>query len=372
MKIKKISARTIKTSRGTPTIEVTINSSSASAPEGKSRGSHETKPYRISLKQSIQDINSLEKKELPEINSFNDLKKIEAHIIKTFNLKQPQDFGANALFALEAAVLKALAHSRKKQLWQVINPRARRIPRPIGNAIGGGKHSSKFKKHPNIQEFLLIPKGTSFKEQLTIMKATYKKIGALLKTKKINDEGAWQVPLKDEHVLSFLQQFRSQIDLGVDIAASSSKIKRTPQEINTLIRKYNIFYIEDPLPENAFKQFAKIHHNSQTLITGDDLTATHLSRLKKAVRTKAINAMIVKPNQNGSLLALKEIVQYCKRHNVKTILSHRSGETLDDTIADLAVGFGTDYIKTGIATKWREGKLKRLLKIEKHLNPRLS
>ena len=365
MIIKEVSAKAIKTSRGTPTIQVTVNSSSAAAPEGKSRGSHETPSYRKSLSQSIKDINSLQ--DLPTINSFSDLAKLESHITKTFNLKTPQHLGANTLFALEAAVLKALAKSQKKQLWQVLNSRAKKIPRPVGNAIGGGTHSSKYKKHPDIQEFLLIPKGKTFKEQLTTMNKTYKSLGSLLRTKKTNDEGAWQTPLSDEQVLELLQPFRKNVQLGIDVAASSSKRRRTPKEISSLIKTYNLFYVEDPLTENAFTQFAKISHSKKTLITGDDLTATQLPRLKTAIKKRSINAMIVKPNQNGSLISLKEIIQYCKRHGVKTILSHRSGETLDDTIADLAVGFGTDYIKTGIATKWREAKLNRLLKIEKQI-----
>ena len=366
MKIKEVSARAIKDSRNEKTIEVSVNGQKASAPEGKSTGKYETRIYRTSLKQSIKDINTLT---IPfDINSFSDLAKLESFLVKTFKLKNPQDLGANPLFALEAAILKALAKSKNKQLWQIINPRAKKLPRPVGNAIGGGRHSSQFKKHPSIQEFLLIPKGKSFKEQNKIMREAYKQIGALLKTKKTNDEGAWQTSLNDTQVLQLLQPFRKNVDLGLDIAASSSRKNRNPQEISELIKTYKLFYVEDPLKENAFDSFAKIHHDKKTLITGDDLTATHMNRLKKAARLKSINAMIVKPNQNGSLISLQKIIQFCKKHNIKTILSHRSGETLDTTIADLAVGFQTDFIKTGIATKWREAKLKRLLQIERQIS----
>jgi len=98
------------------------------------------------------------------------------------------------------------------------------------------------------------------------------------------------------------------------------------------------------------------------------LTATHFSRLKKAISLKSINAMIVKPNQNGSLLELKKIIDLCKKHKIKTILSHRSGETMDNSLADYAFAFQTDFIKCGISTKWREAKLKRLIQIENSIN----
>ena len=103
------------------------------------------------------------------------------------------------------------------------------------------------------------------------------------------------------------------------------------------------------------------------MIVGDDLTATQYNRAVGAIRTKSINAMIIKPNQNGSLLELKRIFGLCKKHGVATVLSHRSGETMDDALADYAVGFGADYIKCGVATKWREVKLKRLAEIEKKI-----
>jgi enolase len=103
-------------------------------------------------------------------------------------------------------------------------------------------------------------------------------------------------------------------------------------------------------------------------VVGDDLIATQIPRLKKAIKLKSINAIIIKPNQNGSLIELAEIFKICKTHNIKTIISHRSGETLDNALADYAVGFGADFIKCGISTKWREAKLKRLIEIEEILN----
>ena len=119
------------------------------------------------------------------------------------------------------------------------------------------------------------------------------------------------------------------------------------------------------MDEEDFKGFSKIHRSDSHLVVGDDLTVTHIDRLKKAIKLKSINAMIIKPNQNGSLIELAKIFKLCKKHSIKTILSHRSGETLDDALADYAVGFQADFIKCGVSTKWREAKLKRLVEIEK-------
>jgi enolase len=380
MIIKEVSAHQILDSRKQPTIEVVVNGCKASAPSGKSTGKYETKPYNKSLKNSINQINSLTN--LPNINSFSDLSKLEQHIKKQFKLKDAKQFGANSLFALESAILKALAKENKKRLWQIINQNAKKLPTPIGNAIGGGLHSSKFKTHPLFQEFLLIPKGISFKQKYKIMKSTYKKLKSILKSNKTNDEGALQTELNDEAVLSILQKFNDKINIGIDIASSSfyknnkysynlSKLSQKEQikHINELIKKYNLYYAEDPLQENDFQGFSKII-KSNCLIAGDDLTATHLNRLKKAIVNNSINAMIIKPNQNGSLIELAEIIKYCKKYNIKTILSHRSGETFDTSIADLAFAFQADFIKIGIATPYREAKLKRLVEIEKSISSR--
>ena len=212
-------------------------------------------------------------------------------------------------------------------------------------------------------------------ENIKIIKSIYKKLKNLIKANSINDEGAWQTSLSNEEILSLLSKFKD-IKIGLDIAAStfyknnsyiyeSKYLNKKAQifYINLIINKYNIFYIEDPLQEEDFEWFREIIKSSRHLIVGDDLTATQIPRLKKAIKEKSINAMIIKPNQNGSLIELKQIFQICKKHNVKTILSHRSGETLDNALADYAVGFGADFIKCGIATKWREAKLNRLIQI---------
>ena len=229
----------------------------------------------------------------------------------------------------------------------------------------------------------MIPNEKSFKENFERLTETYESLGRKLKTYKVNDEGAWECSLDEEQVLELLSSYK-EINIGIDTASSSffkkdkyhyKKIKRKNNEqinyIDYLINKFNIYYMEDPLQEEDFKGFSKIKRTSRNLIVGDDLTVTHIDRLKKAIKENSINSIIIKPNQNGSLMELKEIFEICRKNKIKTVMSHRSGETFDNALADYAVGFGADFIKCGIATKWREVKLNRLLEIERILDKRV-
>ena len=381
MILKRVRAKKIKDSRGEPTIEVSVNWRKSSAPAGKSKGAYETSPYMNSLDWNIKSINTTDFSEL-DVNSFDDLKLIENFIKNKLNLKDAKQFGANSLFALECATLKALAYESKKQLWEIINPKAKNLPVPVGNAVGGGVHSNN-ESRPTIQEFLIIPQKETIKENYKIMRDTHKEIKKILNAKSQNDEGAWETSREAEEILEILDDKFSDIKIGMDVAASSFYKERkycyknqilTEKfqiiYINSLIKRFDLFYVEDPLEEKDFEGFSKIYRSPNHLVVGDDLTATQIDRLKKAISKKSINAMIIKPNQNGSLLELKEIFEICRRNNIKTILSHRSGETLDSALADLAFGFQADFIKCGIATKWREVKLKRLCEIERSLKKR--
>ena len=384
MFIKEVSAKKIKDSRKNNTIEVSVNGCKASSPSGKSVGKYETPCYYRSLENSIKLINNLKELKNLRIRSFSDLDKVEGIIKKKFKFKDAKKFGANALFALESSILKALAKSEAAELWEVVNPDLKKnkakFPIPVGNAIGGGLHSHK-KNHPIIQEFLLIPNESSFSDNVRAMQITYDALGMILSSKKKNDEGAWETSLLDEQILSLLENFSKKTRLGIDQASSSlykdskynyGKVRYSRNQqilyINSLIGKHNIFYVEDPLMEEDFQGFSQIlKHNNSSLIVGDDLTVSHIDRLKKAIKTKAINAIIIKPNQNGSLLEIKKLFNFCKKKGIKTILSHRSGETLDNALADYAFAFQADYIKCGISTKFRESKLNRLIEIESFL-----
>ncbi|MDO8623607.1 MAG: hypothetical protein Q7R52_05145 [archaeon] len=394
MQIKEVSACEILDSRKEKTIMVSIKTNignfSASAPNGKSTGKYETKPYKKSLK---EDIETLEKfsdyfgKE--KFLEFDDLKKIE-EVVKG-------QIGANSLFALESCVLKAIAKEKKKQVWQLINTKAKKMPKLVGNVIGGGKHSAITSRKPDFQEFLLIPEIKYVFEAWDLNKNAKVDAEIILKSidenfsNKKNDEDAWIVSVNEKIVLEVLKDLTENawderkvfLDKGIDLAASSfckrkkyyylnPKLMRTEEEqldyLSNLIENFNLFYIEDPFSEESFESFAKLLKKfPNKLIVGDDLTATNIKRFEKAAKMKAISAIIVKPNQNGSLLDVKKIVEIAKKNNIKTVFSHRSGETEETILADLAFGFQADFFKCGITGKEREAKIKRLTEIEEGL-----
>ena len=276
--------------------------------------------------------------------------------------------------------------SQKKQVWEVIDPKASRFPRLVGNVVGGGKHSKTDKK-PDFQEFELIPDTKTIKEAYETNKRAKKEIESLLKKidkkfkSKKNDENAWVTSLTDKEVLEVLKNTR--LPMGLDVAAPSFYkrkkysydnpiFKRTQEEqlmyISNLIKNFNLLYVEDPFEEEDFESFAKLLKKfPDVLIVGDDLTVTNPKRLEKAIKKDSINAIIIKPNQIGSLLKVKEVVDMAKKKNIRTVFSHRSGETDETILADLAFGFEADFFKSGTEGDARAKKIKRLIEIEKGL-----
>jgi enolase len=373
MIIKKVGARSILDSRGEKTIEVSVNGCKASAPFGASRGKHEVISYKKSLINDIKIMNNLEVSKLPEIKKFNDLIGVE-RVVKS-------KIGGNTLFAFEAAILRALAKSLKKELYEVLG-KGRRIPKLLSNTIGGGAHSHvKNNKKPDFQEFLIIG---NKKQNIQ----AYKELKKILKSETRNDEGAMNTTLCNKHTIELISY--GDIEFGTDIAASSfySKGKynyKNPkrsltkqQQINfifELIKDYGLSYVEDPLNEEDFSGFAMLLKKakkikgagSKCLIVGDDLTTTNLKRVQKAIKLKSINGLIVKPNQIGSLIEVKKVCELCKNKGIKIIVSHRSGETNDSFIADLAIAIGAVMIKTSVIGKERLAKVNRLEKIGKKI-----
>lgn len=386
MEIKKVIAFEIEDSRKQPTIGVMVKTSKGKfwtyAPSGKSTGKYEVKPYARGIKTDIQTINSLDISKLNGflIEEFEDLLKLEKYVKK--------NLGGNSLFALEASILKALAYENGKELWEFLG--GKKIPYIVGNAIGGGLHS-KGKKgiKPDFQEFLFISEGKTAERRIYLNKKAYWLARKMLRTLSRNDEGAWETDLTNEQILGIMDEikriifdkYKERIEIGLDVAASSfykknryhyknpNKIlnkKGQIEYIRSLILKYNLFYVEDGLNETDFSGFRELN-KLKCFIVGDDLTTTNPERFKKAIRMRSINAIIVKPNQIGSLLKVKAVINLAKSHGIKTIISHRSGETIDDTIADLGVGWECDFIKCGISGKVRKAKLNRLMQIEKQL-----
>jgi len=392
MIIKKVIAKSIKDSRGEKTIQVIVKTGvfknfKTSAPTGLSTGKYEEKPYEKTLNEDIQFINHLldvkainevlvkYDKNLDNVNGLLILKEVEA-IIK-------HQIGANSLFAFEASLLKAFANEYNQELWQYLGGNNKlKIPISVGNVVEGGMHSNGIKdRKPDFQEFLFI-------SDIKTNAIAYKLLKLYLKSKKKSDEGAYVTDKSNEQVLDIMKEIRhgfrrkgKKVAIGLDIAANSFYkkdrycYKNNRQVLNKigqikyikkLIKKYELYYVEDPLNENDFSGFTSLN-KTNCFIVGDDLTTTNPSRLKRANGMKSINSIIVKPNQIGSLVDVKEVIDLAKQHNIRTIISHRSGETTDNTIADLGVGWGVDFIKAGIYGKVRKAKLDRLMEIEERL-----
>ena len=398
MQIKEISAKTIKNSRGEETIEVAVRTPLgvfvSSAPSGKSKGKNETLDYSDKITEIVNRFPHLQEKiSKVKFEEFKDLEEIEKVVTK-------KDFGANPLYALEVCLLKAVAAERGDELWQVVNERASRFPYPVGNCIGGGLHTAHFQgRKADFQEFLIIPRARKFADNFYIMKGCHKMCGESLKARSAlgtqNDEGAWSTSIDDNEILDVLNKARDEltemtgdkIEIGIDVAASTffedkmyhykntARVLTKEEQMENIIElmdKYRVGYVEDPLEEEDFDGFAmlrkKILDRLPALIVGDDLTVSNLKRFGQALVKKSVSAIIVKPNQNGSLWEIKKLVDYAKKYEKITVMSHRSGETMDYALADLAFGFQTEFIKTGIMGKEREMKLKRLVDIEKNLS----
>ncbi len=403
MYIKNLVPKIIRNSRGEKTIQLILETNrgkfSCSAPSGKSTGVHEVRAYNIrGLNWSYKMLKILcsrfERKDL-QWKKFEDLKELEK-IIKAFEAKF-SELGGNITYLLEATILKAIAAENKKELWEfLLEGKKPRMPMPVGNCIEGGLHSHLSKK-PDFQEFLLIPNEKTFSRAITKNIRAHEKARTLIrkyqKTRKIKkgDESGWQTNLTNEEVLKILFILAQQFDLriGLDIAASTfcdkkgyykyknKQLIRDRKEqidyIKKLIERYNIFYVEDPLQEEDFSGFRELRsslseENKEALIIGDDLTTTNLQRLERAIRNNSINAIIIKPNQIGSLVEVSRVIELCKKENIKTIFSHRSGETMDTTLCDLAIGFQADFVKIGIRGRERLIKLKRIVDIEKKIS----
>ncbi len=408
MFIKEVNPSIIRDSRGEETISVEIVSFegrfSASAPSGKSKGEHETPAYNSrGIKRSLKMLRVLGKtlkhKNFLMRNLFG-LGEFEK-VLRKFESIHGK-LGANVTYALESAILKASAKEKKKELWKFIRDSFKtkgkvKIPMPVGNCIGGGLHSSISggERRPDFQEFLFIPNEKSFSKAVRKNLDVYEKAREELKKHektwfmKKNDENAWKTSLTNEEVLEIMYQIgkKYKVRIGIDAASSgffedgvyhykNKKLIRDRKEqvdyIARLSEKYELFYIEDGLNEEDFLGFSvllnetkKSKRKNKALIVGDDLTTTNVKRLRRAIQAGSINAVIIKPNQNGYLSEVAKVVDICKKYKIQMIFSHRSGETMDDVLADYAVGFGADFIKTGIIGRERLIKLRRIIEIER-------
>ena len=406
-KITKIKGRQVFDSRGNPTIEAEVHlddgsHASAIVPSGVSTGTHEAFELRDlenkdylgkSVFKALEKVNGEISKALIGFSS-EDQKKIDETLIELDNTKQKKRLGANSTLSVSLAVSKAAAFSKKISLFKNLGDK-QTLPLPLMNVINGGVHANNSLR---IQEFMIRPdKAQTFKEAINICFLVIQKLKSLMSKKKLSttvgDEGGFAPSLSNnEEAIEFILEatenagFKPGKDVSVclDVAAnelfkdkkyaiSSSKFKSPEETIDyylDLINKYPIKSIEDPFSEDDWKTWIAFTKslNKNIQIVGDDLFVTNGERLLKGIDSKAANAILIKPNQIGTLTETMNVINLAHQNGYQTIISHRSGDSEDTFIADLAVASNSSQIKTGsLARSERVAKYNRLLRIEEEL-----
>ena len=406
-KISKIKARQVFDSRGIPTIESEIhlddgNKASTIVPSGASTGTHEAFELR-----DVENKNYLGKSVLKAIEKVNgeiskaligfvvdDQKKIDKTLIELDGTKQKKRLGANAILSVSLASNKVAAVSKNIPLYQNIG-NYKTLPLPLMNIINGGSHANNSLR---IQEFMIRPnKAKNFKDAINICFLVIQKLKSFMSNKNLSttlgDEGGFAPNLSNnEEAIEFILKaiedsgFKAGTDISIclDVAANelfkekkysvnSSKFISSDKTIEyylDLIKKYPIKSIEDPLAEDDWDSWVNLTKllTKDIQLVGDDLFVTNKERLLKGINSKAANAILIKPNQIATLTETIEVIDLAQKNNYKTIISHRSGDSEDTFIADLAVATNSSQIKTGsLARSERVAKYNRLLRIEDEL-----
>ena len=412
--IIEVIGREIIDSRGNPTVEVEVILENgfmgrASVPSGASTGSHEALELRDKdakrylgkgVQKAIQNIHRMIAPKLLGMDVL-DQKGIDAAMIRWDGTPNKTRLGANAILGVSLACTKAAANSLGIPLYQHLGGlSATQLPLPQMNILNGGVHAD---NNVDLQECMILPIGAkNFKEALRMGVETFHNLKSILKTKgyktSVGDEGGFAPDLhSNEEAFSLIVEairkagYRPGRDvaLGIDAAATEfyrngfyflkaeKKPKKTPAEMvdyyESLIKKFPILSIEDGLAEDDWKGWKAMtaRLGKKIQLVGDDLFVTNPNRLSRGIREGVANAILVKPNQIGTLTETLEVIDMAKRAGYQTIISHRSGETEDTTISDLAVGTNAGQIKTGATSRTdRVAKYNQLIRIEERLGNR--
>ena len=417
LKIKNNDALEILDSRGNPTVEayVTLENGiegKAKVPSGASTGSFEAVELRDGEKsryggkgvsKAVENIKKKISKRLINENVY-DQKKIDDIMIELDNTPNKSNLGANAILGVSLAVAKAASNSLNMELYEYIGGiQAQTLPIPMMNILNGGKHSD---NNINIQEFMIMPIGPiTFAERLRRGAEIYHSLKKVLNKKGysvgVGDEGGFAPNLEsDEMALDMIIEAiklagyepKKDIVLALDIASTemfdearninkdgyyfwkTEELKTKDEMIEyilNLCNQYPIFSVEDGLAEEDWESWKKLTQKigDKVQLVGDDLFVTNKKRLLKGVKSNIANSILIKPNQIGTLTQTLETISVAKENGYSTIISHRSGETSDTTIADIAVAVNSGQIKTGAPCRTdRVSKYNRLLKIEKNIN----
>ncbi|MFZ2189135.1 MAG: phosphopyruvate hydratase [Candidatus Moraniibacteriota bacterium] len=415
-KIKKIYAREILDSRGNPTVEVEVRLESGvvgnfMVPSGASTGVHEALEMRdgdtsryngLGVQNAVANVNEKIQKALIGMEAVNQ-KEIDKVMLALDGTENKTNLGANAILGVSIAVCRAVAFELNLPLYKYIAqtyklPKKFKLPIPMFNIINGGQHSD---SGLSIQEYKLVPNGIKkFKEQLRAGSEVFHTLQKLLSAEGfsigVGDEGGFAPKLESNaQALELINlaiekagyKKGQEVNLGIDAAASSFFNEAEKQYLfkpeNAVlsrealvniyaewIRKYNVISVEDGLSEDDFDGWAKMEEKigGSVMTIGDDLLVTNVKRLKMAIAKKACNAVLIKVNQIGTLSETIDCIKLAKKNKMKIVVSHRSGETTDDFIADLAVAASAEYIKSGSLSRGeRICKYNRLLRIEEEL-----
>ncbi len=410
--IQKVHAREVLDSRGNPTVEVEVSllsgiKASAIVPSGASTGSHEAVELRDGDEKRylgkgvLHAINNVNTTISDAIEGLDPTRQedIDNKLIELDGTKNKRKLGANAILGASLAVAKSAAISRRTNLFQHFANLGRKgfatlLPTPLMNIINGGVHAD---SGLDIQEFMLVPTGAeSFSEALQIGAETFHTLKQILKEKKqvtaVGDEGGFAPHLKknEEAIEIILEAAKKaghlkKVQIALDVAASefydaeSGKYnfagkKKKPEDMvkfyKDLAKKYPIISIEDPFAEDDFESTALLTKEigKKVQIVGDDLFVTNIQRLEEGINKEAGNSILIKLNQIGTVTETMKAVEMAHKAGWTAVVSHRSGETEDTTIADLAVGLSTGQIKTGsLCRSERIAKYNQLLRIEEFL-----
>ena len=388
-KIKKIKGRQVFDSRGNPTVEAEVflkddRFASAIVPSGASTGTYEAFELRDknnknylgkSVLKAVENINGPIKKALNNID-INDQKKIDKTLLDLDGTEQKKKLGANAILAVSIASCKLAAIENNTPLYKYLgNSKSYQLPIPLLNIINGGVHA---KNNLDIQEFMIRPeKVKSFSEAIRRSFLVIQNLKGMINNTNVGDEGGFAPNLTNneeaiELIIKAIEKsgFKpgEEVSICLDVAANELNEKKTIDYYYELTKKYPIKSIEDPFTENDWKSWKKITKETNIQIVGDDLFATNISRLQKGIKEKAANAILIKPNQIGTVTETLEVIKFAQKNKFKTIVSHRSGDSEDTFIADLAVGTKSNQIKTGsLSRSERVAKYNRLLRIEEEL-----
>ena len=397
--IKSVKGRQVFDSRGNPTVEAEITLQDgirgrSIVPSGASTGRYEAHELRDknneylnkSVYDAVKNINDKISKSLINKDSLNQ-SDIDKTLINLDGTENKSKMGANAILAVSIANLKAAAKYSKKEIYTYINNETKPnffMPYPLMNIINGGAHAN---NSLEIQEFMIRPDGAkSFKECMQMSFLIIQRLKKKLEDKKfstsVGDEGGFAPSLdSDEEAIELIMNsisaagFKPEKDISIclDVAANELKNFKNVEYFSELTKKYPIKSIEDPFPEDDWDNWKELTKKIQIQIVGDDLFVTNKKRLEKGIKEKSANSILIKPNQIGTVSETLETIKLAQENKFNTIISHRSGDSEDTFIADLAVATNSTQIKTGsLARSERVSKYNRLLRIEEELGNSLK